>query len=143
MADKAARPRRPTFAGRVVEIVLHGCRRVDAEASIASVLRDSEGRTVVRVRASDGSDSGMPVRLLQSMQRLWPLAKTSVVENAIDSIVEAEIVIPTERDEMARAYRRAAASRIATGLNAVAAALCGAGVLVYVAANAHLLDGTA
>jgi hypothetical protein len=99
-----------TFSSRVAEIVLHGCKQVDPGAKIASVLRDSDGRTIVRVRASPGNDSGTPMKLL-ALKRLWPLANTAVVDNPLDGSVEAEITVPREEDEFKQARTKARSSR--------------------------------
>jgi len=128
-----------TFSSRVAEIVLHGCKQVDPGAKIASVLRDSDGRTIVRVRASPGNDSGTPMKLLGSMKRLWPLAKTSVVENAIDSIVEAEIVVPTEDDERRQARNRATSSRFAESTSVCTIVLFVIGICLYATNELDLL----
>jgi hypothetical protein len=53
-----------------------------------------------------------PLVLLRALQKLWPLAKCSVQENALDGTVEAEIIVPREKDERNRAFDRAQKSRI-------------------------------
>ena len=103
------KPRPPSHANRVAELVLSSCKRSDPSAHISSVLRDSEGRTVVRVRTDPRNN---PLVLLQALQKLWPLARSSVHENALDGIVEAEIVVPRRKDEERRAANRAKRSRI-------------------------------
>ena len=120
-----------SFTERVTEVVLNSCRTIDSGATIASILRDSCGRTVVRVRASDSSDSGTPIKLLGAMKRLWPLATTSVLENALDSIIEAEIVIPTIEDERLQATRWASDGRVLGYARAVSVVLLVIGTLLY------------
>jgi len=105
--DCAASPERaPAFSmsNKVAELILASCLKHDPSAHISSVLRDGEGRTVVRVRADPQNN---PIVLLRALQKLWPLAKCSVQENALDGTVEAEIVVPRERDEHERAKKRA------------------------------------
>ena len=53
-----------------------------------------------------------PLVVLRALQNLWPLAKCSVQENALDGTVEAEIIVPREKDEWNRALTRARKSRI-------------------------------
>jgi hypothetical protein len=60
------------------------------------------------------------------------LAKTSVMENAIDSIVEAEIVIPTEDDERAEALSKATSTSSADFMFAAACVLLAIGFVLYV-----------
>ena len=47
------------------------------------------------------------------MKQLWPLARSSVHENALDGIVECEVVVPRQSDEELRALKRAKRSRVA------------------------------
>jgi hypothetical protein len=105
-SPKAAKneSKRNSLANRVAELILQSCRSVDSSAHISSVLRDSEGRTIVRVRADPRND---PNVVLGALQARWPLARSSVHENALDGIVEAEIIVPRERDEQRRAWNRA------------------------------------
>ena len=93
----------------------------------------------MRVRASPGTDSGTPMKLLGAMKRLWPLARTSVVENAIDSIVEAEIVVPTEDDERRQAHKRATSSRFAEFTSVCTLVLFVIGVCLYATNELDLL----
>tara|TARA_B100001175_G_scaffold305176_1_gene302002 strand:+ start:1809 stop:2264 length:456 start_codon:yes stop_codon:yes gene_type:complete len=130
-----------TFSNRVSELVLSSCRAKDGGARISSVLRDSAGRTVVRVRSSE--ESRNPLKLLSALKELWPLAKTAVIENALDGSVEAEIVVPREDDERASARRRARSTRAAAFLWVVARALLLVGVALYVTELLHMQGWTA
>tara|TARA_B110000858_G_scaffold192977_1_gene244629 strand:- start:734 stop:1192 length:459 start_codon:yes stop_codon:yes gene_type:complete len=114
MTDRTSSPsregaRRSTFPDRVSELVLKSCREQEPNAIISSVLRDSTGRTVVRVTSS--SSSGNPITLLRALKRLWPLANTAVVDNPLDGSVEAEITVPREEDEFTQARTKARSSR--------------------------------
>lgn len=115
MSSEGDRPRSPpraspgTHSNKVAELILSSCRLSDPSAHISSVLRDSEGRTIVRMRTNPNSN---PLVLLRALQKLWPLAKCSVQENALDGTVEAEIIVPREKDERNRAFNRARKSRI-------------------------------
>lgn len=115
MGDVDGRSRSPprensgTHSNKVAELILSSCRLSDPSAHISSVLRDSEGRTIVRMRTNPHSN---PLVLLRALQKLWPLAKCSVQENALDGTVEAEIIVPREKDERNRAFDRAQKSRI-------------------------------
>lgn len=116
-----------SFAGRVSETVLATCRARDEGAQISSILRDDQGRTVVRVRAG----SGNPVGLLRALRELWPLARTAVIENALDGSCEAQIIVPRERDEAAQARRRAESLRVACVLRMATLLLLAAAVALY------------
>jgi hypothetical protein len=96
-------------ANVIADLVLQTCRSVDTAAHIASVMRDSEGRTVVKIRTGLQSE---PVRMLRALKVMWPLAKSSVSENPLDGISEAEITVPRERDERERAWRRASNDKL-------------------------------
>ena len=99
-------PRSPpaSMSNKVAELILASCLQHDESARISSVIRDCEGRTLVRVRTDPRNN---PLVLLRALQRLWPLAKTSVQENALDGTAEAEIVVPREKDERERAMNKA------------------------------------
>lgn len=118
-----------SFANRVSDLVLSSCRERDADAAISSILRDSDGRTVVRVRSGAASSAA---GLLETLGRVWPLARTAVVENALDGSVEAEIVVPSGEDERARARGRAATAGWAVGLRIAAWGMIVAGALLCV-----------
>lgn len=122
------KPRPPTHANRVAELVLDSCRLKDPSAHIASVLRDSEGRTVVRVRADPRNN---PLDLLRAVKQLWPLATSSVHENALDGIVECEVVVPRQSDEELRALKRAKRSRVAELLLTLAVSTLVIAIAVY------------
>ena len=117
-----------TFSQQVSGVVLRSCRQHDPDARIASVLRDSEGRTVIRLRAGDGKSS---VKLLKSMQQLWPLAETSVLENTIDGSVQASITVPREEDEWKQAQKRAAGATLSKASLAVALLCFALGAAMY------------
>ena len=128
-----------TFSQRVSDMVLRSCRQHEPEARIASVLRDSEGRTVIRLSAGGGKGTG---KLLSALQQLWPLAETSVLENALDNSVQAEITVPRESDEWQQAKRRADASAfskaslaVALLFLALAAAMCASELAGHSRAN--------
>lgn len=136
-----------TFAGRAVELVLRACRDVDPGARIASVLRDSDGRTVIRVR-STAQSSEVPSMLLSTMRAAWPLSQTSVVNNALDGTCEAEIVIPTASDQASRARLQAKRSLASRALMHAARLLMIVGTLMYAhdlvsAATETAANGTA
>lgn len=94
----------------VADRVLQTCLAEDTTAKISSVLRDSEGRTVVKIRTDPRNEAA---RILGALQSMWPLAQSSVSENALDGIHEAEITIPRAKDEKERAWRRARRKRAA------------------------------
>lgn len=86
--------------------VLASCRARDASANISSVLRDGDGRTVIRVSVGQN-----PMQALRAMREAFPFANTKVVENALNGEVEAEIVVPTSEDQCVRAYGYAKSER--------------------------------
>lgn len=89
------------------KIVLRLCRENDAEASVASVLRDSSAHTVIRLRPTGGRTA---LSLLSTLRQVLPLAQTRVIENVLDGTLETEVVVPTKKDEH-RAARSLARSR--------------------------------
>lgn len=117
-----------TQANKVAELILKSCRMHDSGAHIASVLRDSEGRTMVRVRTDPTNN---PLVLLKALRQLWPLANCSVQENALDGTVEAQITVPREADERMRARERALRSRVSDLLAVLSVALALVAVLIY------------
>lgn len=127
--EPAADPQPLTFTDRVSQMVLSSCRAKDSDAQISSVLRDSHGRTVVRIRG--GGATRNPLKLLSALKELWPLANTAVIENALDGSVEAQITVPHEADERARAQRRARSTRVAECLWMVGATLLVTGLALY------------
>lgn len=134
MAERSTSPssvgtRRSTFSDRVSELVLKSCRDQEPNATISSVLRDSSGRTVVRVRSS--SSAGNPVTLLKALKRLWPLATTAVIDNPLDGSVEAEITVPREEDEFRQARSKARSSRFAEFSMMLGTVMSLVGVLLY------------
>jgi hypothetical protein len=115
-----------TFCHDVSNRVLKACKTRDPQCVLSSVLRDSEGRTVVRVRSGDVNN---PLSLLHCMTNMWPLAKTAVVENQLDGTVEAQIVIPLLSDERSRARSQAKSLRVSEFLLVVSLVLFLMGVL--------------
>jgi hypothetical protein len=113
----------------VAELILTSCRQQDTSAHISSVLRDSVGRTVVRVRTDPRNN---PLVLLKALQKLWPLAKSSVHENALDGTVEAEIVVPREKDERKRARNKARNSRFSEFLLVLSMVMMAIALAMYV-----------
>lgn len=120
---------RSTFCREVSEKVLETCRKGDPGCILSSVLRDSQGRTVVRVRA--GENGSNPLTLLGCLKQTWPLAHTAVVENSLDGTVEAQIVVPVNGDELYRAMDKAKRSRVAEILFFVALLLLLTGLIQF------------
>lgn len=129
LSPSRERGERSTFSDRVSELVLKSCREQEPNAAISSVLRDSSGRTVVRVRSS--SSAGNPVVLLRALKRLWPLAKTAVIDNPLDGSVEAEITVPREQDEFMQARSKAKSSRFAEFSMTLGTVMLMVGVFLY------------
>lgn len=119
-----------SFAQRVSGVVLKSCQQYEPATRISSVLRDSSGRTVIRLSAGNGKGAA---RLLRALNALWPLAETSVMENAIDGSLQAEIKVPREEDEFRQAQRRASASAFSKASLAVALLFLALGCALYAA----------
>ena len=117
-----------THSNLVADMILKSCRLSDASAHISSVLRDSEGRTVVRVRTDPRNN---PLNLLRALQKLCPLARSSVHENALDGTTEAEIIVPKEKDEVKRANKRARNSRASEFLFVLSMVMFSVAFFVY------------
>lgn len=113
----------------VSELVLQTCRAVDTSAIVASVLRDSEGRTVVRIRTAPQNDTQ---RVLAALETMWPLAQSSVRENPLDGFNEAEITVPRRIDEQKRAWRRASGAKCAEFLLLLSYVLLFVSLIFYV-----------
>lgn len=120
-----------TFSTRAAVRTIDTCRQTDPGATIASVLRDSDGRTMLRVRASETADDAVRQKLLDCMQGLWPSAGTSLVQNPVDGVVEAEIVVPTQQDEKMHARDRAASHPFSRFAYVCTRLLFVVGILLY------------
>lgn len=135
MGDASTQPgcspprQQPTsHSNKVADLILSSCRLSDPSCHISSVLRDSEGRTVVRVRADPRNN---PLVLLRALQKLWPLAKSCVQENALDGTVEAEVVVPRQKDEQRRALLRAKRNRFSEFLLVLSGVMFFIALVVY------------
>jgi len=115
-----------SFSNSASQRILGLCRELDSNASIAGVLRDDDGHTIVRVRP--GSESNDAGSLVGALRRRWPLARASTVESALDGSVQAQSVVPTIDEEHGRARSAVAASRWARATAAVAVLMIVAGL---------------
>jgi hypothetical protein len=106
--------------------VLAACQVADPAAKITYVGCDPDGRTVVRVRASEASSA---CTLQRRVQGVMPLARVSTVENALDGSMHAEVTLPTRRDEWRTAHAAASQNKVLR--------------LLHLAGGAMLLLGTA
>jgi hypothetical protein len=128
MGTSPPKPRPPSHSNKVADLILSSCKSSDPSSHISSVIRDVSGRTVVRVRTDPRNN---PVVLLKSLQELWPLARCSIHENALDGIVEAEITIPRQQDEERRARNRATRHRLSELLLMLSISIMIMAVVVY------------
>ena len=80
--------------------LLVSCRVYDKLASISSVIKDMNGRTVLKIRPSDSNNS---VNMLRAVRSVLPLAESKTVINSLDESIETQIVIPNSTDEFERA----------------------------------------
>lgn len=123
-----------TTGDTVSKRVLECCRQNDSEASVASVLRDALGHTVIRLRPTEERTT---VALLNTLRRVMPLAQCRMIENVLDGTMEAELVVPSSSDERSVAGQRARASAAARCLKWIALLSFAAGAALW----AHALRG--
>jgi|TARA_B110000259_G_scaffold185532_1_gene234776 hypothetical protein len=84
------------MAKAVCERVLNRAMALDMNASISSISRcGGDDATLVKIRTSD--DAGLGV--LAALRAAWPLATVSLVQNRIDGNTEAQVLLPSERDQ--------------------------------------------
>lgn len=130
---------RASFTEGVAQRVIDACQREDPNARITYVGRDEDERTRVRVR-SGGAAS---VQALQrALATLMPFAKVRTSEDVLDGTAQAEIIVPTARDEYEMAYSSASqklTSRLASGL-AFSLAMVGVGMWISGMANTEARD---
>lgn len=72
----------------------------DNLAYISSVIKDVNGRTVLKIRGSDNSNS---LNMLRAVRSVMPLAKANTVINSLDESMETQVIIPNKSDELHRA----------------------------------------
>lgn len=121
---------RSSFSDRVTAFLLSSCAQDDIRASVSSVVRDCSGRTVVRLKSGEGQPCAGA--LLKRLKVAMPLSKTCVVENHMNGTLEAEVVVPNERDEWCRSMERARSGRLVETMNWLSLLLVVVGVVLYV-----------
>ena len=125
---------RPSFTEGIAQRVIEACKRDDPDARITYVGRDDDERTRVRVRSGNGAS----VQAMQrTLKKLMPFARVRTSEDVLDGSVQAEITVPTARDERALARESAAALMLPRLLSAGAVGLTALVVAVWLAAVAH------
>ena len=80
--------------------LLTSCKVYDNLAYISSVIKDVNGRTVLKIRGSDNSNS---LNMLRAVRSVMPLAKANTVINSLDESMETQVIIPNKSDELHRA----------------------------------------
>ena len=80
--------------------LLTSCKVYDNLAYISSVIKDVNGRTVLKIRGSDNSNS---LNMLRAVRSVMPLAKANTVINSLDESMETQVIIPNNSDELHRA----------------------------------------
>ena len=86
---------------RVCQRVLSIVHKVDDGASVSSVARwDHDDSTLVRVRMST---NGVQHRILDSLRTAWPLARVTLVENVVEGVTEAQVLVPSQHDQLCAA----------------------------------------
>ena len=86
---------------RVCQRVLSIVHKVDDGACVSSVARwDHDDSTLVRVRMST---DGVGYRILDSLRAAWPLARVTLVENVVEGVTEAQVLVPSQHDQLCAA----------------------------------------
>jgi len=95
----------PSIATSLCTRLLRTAHAVDEGATISGVARNDQDATLVRLRS--GADVGS---VASALRRALPLAAVSVVENLVDGVTEAQVLVPggAERRALARAHARGA-----------------------------------
>jgi len=120
-----------TLAQRLCQRVLSTVSSVDGEAKITSVSRwDHDRATLVRIRS--GGDGGAPFGIADALRKRWPLAVVSMVENVMEGVTEAQILVPSREEQHALARERAMRSPTARRLRALARCVALAAALSFV-----------
>ena len=127
-----------TLARRLCQGVLATVSNVDSGATITSVARwERDSATLVRIRA--GSDAGAPLGIVHALKQKWPLAVVSMVENVVEGVTEAQLLVPSMEGQRALARDEAMQSPTVRRLRALTRCVALAAVLsfaVLVTANA-------
>ena len=80
----------------VCDRILGRAMALDTRAEVASVSRrDADDATLVRIRTSKDAALGV----LSALRAAWPLATVSLVENCLNGNTEAQVLLPSARDE--------------------------------------------
>ena len=90
------------MSSEAVDRVLHACRLVDADASLASATFCADGNTRVAIRSGV---YGSVQALREGLQSALPLAEVDLSENCLDATLELVIVVPVHNEERRRARR--------------------------------------
>ena len=111
----------------IYSTILQKVKEFDAGARVASVSRRDVDDSVLVALETDVDSPG----LLKSLRQAWPLASVSVVKNLMNGRVQAQVLLPNERDqhEIAKALARGSAwekplRMLASGLVALLAVAC-------------------
>ena len=99
-------------------------------ASLAGMWRDEDDRTVVRVSAGESCSLTTLQRVLRTAM---PLARVRVGTSDLDGTVQAQITVPTRKDELSIARAHIAALWWMRAMRAASAGLFFAGLGMWVA----------
>ena len=116
-----------TVTDAVAQSVLHACKRADADVALTYVACDEAGHTV---RLSSGSGASVTA-LLRGLRAAMPLSAVKTYESALDGSLQAQIVVPSAREEMLRARELATERRSLKMLMRLASLLCIVGVTLW------------
>lgn len=123
------RPATATLAQRLCQRVLSTASSVDADAKITSVSRwDHDRATLVRIR----SGAEAPFGIADALRQKWPLAVVSLVENVMEGVTEAQILVPSREEQHALARDWAVRSPAARRLRVLARCVALAAMLSFV-----------
>ena len=81
------------------------CRQFDQECTLVYVGRD-DGRTIVRIGASEGAASSAVCKFQSSVGSAFPLARTRVVEDIMNGNVMLQVTFPSPSEERGIARAR-------------------------------------
>lgn len=131
-ADGLPESKPSTLAQQLCRRVLTTVQSIDRNASIASVSRwDHDCSTLVRVRAGE-TKTNAPLSIVNALQRSWPLARVSLIENVMEGTTEAQMLVPSREEQREIARQQAFDSRAAKRVRIFAKVMALAALLSFV-----------
>ena len=110
-ATTVAAPQASTLPQRLCNSILKCVREIDNEASISTVSKwDHDDSTLIRIKSSIAG-AAQPIALLRALKTSYPLARVTTVENFMDGSTEAQILMPSRKEQYSIAQEIAADSK--------------------------------